>query len=557
MVAPTATVFRDLRASKTYPMPLAKLRDAIEAGKPHRDTKAACPLFSVFEFGDKRTAKNSLRSTENALHAWAVVAEHDAGTIAPELARDKLAAFGIAATLYTTASHTPEAPRWRIVAPTSRELDKAEYPQMVARLNGLFGGAIASESFTVAQSFYFGRINGRDFAAYRTAGAHIDELAELDGAAVYPEGAPTEPGGDPIGSTDTEHRDTIRTGTDGVQRALLALAARWVARGMASEDVAAALASLLDSCEWKDRDPDRWRKRRDSIPRCVDSARAKFGDRRARPDPAQNRTRDAQDEPQHGTADADYEAHHQGGEGAPDDAPRPPDEPQNLFDSQAPRALDLRAALPSVLADFAAVRAGVAGHDPTAYAYAAIAAASGVIPHATRIELAPTWREPLLQWVAEVGPTGSGKSPAMNAAVEPVIALHRETQETHKRDPWTWKAAKGEGEAPARSGYYFTDPSIEALIDRAANASHTILAARRRRHGMAQRNGALLNPRRQRRAWHLAGWMEWQRVHRHADRARRQKPRCLGRGGAVRDHARQAQRGLRRRFAATGCSPAR
>ena len=154
--AHTATVFHDVQARKAGRIPLARLLAAIAGGKPHRDSKAECPLFSAFTFGDKRTDKGCLRSTDNALTAWAVVAEHDAGTIAPELAREKLAAFGIAATLYTTARHTREAPRWRIVAPTARELDKAEYPHMVARLNGLFAGAIASESFVVAQSFYFG-----------------------------------------------------------------------------------------------------------------------------------------------------------------------------------------------------------------------------------------------------------------------------------------------------------------------------------------------------------------------------------------------------------------
>jgi hypothetical protein len=150
-------------------------------------------------------------------------------------------------------------------------------------------------------------------------------------------------------------------------------------------------------------------------------------------------------------------------------------EPQNLFDSLAPTPLNLKAALPPVIAEFAAVRAGVAGHDPTAYAYAAIAAVSGVIPHSTRIEIGPTWREPVLQWVAEVGPTGSGKSPAMTAAVEPVIALHLAADAKYKLDYAAWEATKRLGPAPTRSGYYFTDPTIDALIDRAANAPHTVL----------------------------------------------------------------------------------
>jgi hypothetical protein len=170
-----------------------------------------------------------------------------------------------------------------------------------------------------------------------------------------------------------------------------------------------------------------------------------------------------------------YDAPPDGEDWPEHEAARETPEPQNLFEAMTPTGLDLRAALPAVIADFATVRATVAGHDPTAYAYAAIGAASGVIPHRTRVELAATWREPLLQWVAEVGPTGSGKSPAMNAAVEPVIALHLEKQATHKRELAAWKGARCEGDPPVRSGYYFTDPTIDALIDRAANASHTIL----------------------------------------------------------------------------------
>ncbi|HLX28947.1 MAG TPA: DUF3987 domain-containing protein [Casimicrobiaceae bacterium] len=150
-------------------------------------------------------------------------------------------------------------------------------------------------------------------------------------------------------------------------------------------------------------------------------------------------------------------------------------EPQNLFQSQSPQPLDLAKALPVVLAEFAAVRATVAGHDPTAYAYATIAAVSGVIPHTTRVELGPNWREPLLQWVAEVGPTGSGKTPAMKAAVEPVSALHVRVQAQYRSGKAVWMAGGKKGPPPICEGYYFTDPTIDALIDRAANAPHAVL----------------------------------------------------------------------------------
>ena len=76
-----ATVFRDLAATKAGTVPLSRLLATIEAGKPHRDSKGACPLFSAFTFGDNRTPRGSLRSTDNALHACAVVAEHVAAMV--------------------------------------------------------------------------------------------------------------------------------------------------------------------------------------------------------------------------------------------------------------------------------------------------------------------------------------------------------------------------------------------------------------------------------------------------------------------------------------------
>ena len=83
-----ATVFSDVSGRKAGPVPLPRLLATIEAGKPNRDTKESCPLFSALLFGNQRTDRGSLRSTANALHACAVVAEHDAGTLTPELARD-------------------------------------------------------------------------------------------------------------------------------------------------------------------------------------------------------------------------------------------------------------------------------------------------------------------------------------------------------------------------------------------------------------------------------------------------------------------------------------
>jgi hypothetical protein len=63
----------------------------------------------------------------------------------------------------------------------------------------------------------------------------------------------------------------------------------------------------------------------------------------------------------------------------------------------------------------------------------------------------------------------------MSAAVEPVVQLHHDDKRRYEAEYAARKAAKDTSEAPGRAGYYFTDPSIEALIDRAANAPHAVL----------------------------------------------------------------------------------
>ena len=461
-LASLATVFPDLSASKAGAVPLPRLLTAIEAGKPHRASKAACPLFSAFTFGTKRTPRGSLRSTDNALHACAVVAEHDAGTIAPELARDKLAAFGIAATVYTTASHTPEAPRWRIIAPTLRALDKAEYPHMVARLNGLFAGAIARESFTVAQSYYFGRVNGRDFAAYHVEGAHVDELDELDAGALYPDHArtPGDGGTGPSGATDTAHRDTIRSGADGVQRALLALAARWIARGMAADDVAAALWALLDACEWKDRDPARWHARRDSIARCVQTAAAKFADRRERG--ADGRAEGGQDRTQRDAPPADDATYRPHADNTTAAAADPP--PLDILRPLA--APPLRAAdVPEVLGRFAEAHARATGFDPSILLAGGIGMAAAALSDEVRLCVSPRsgWFESARLWLSLIGGPGSGKTPGLKTTAAPIFALHRKLLAA-------WSAANAGAEtvlpdAPPRPALYTSDATTEALAD--------------------------------------------------------------------------------------------
>ena len=142
------------------------------------------PLVQAARFGDHRTDKGALRHDANVLAITGIEGDYDGGEMPLELAAEKVQMAGIRAVFYTSPSHTPERPRWRVVAPLSREHPPEARAPFVARMNGVLGGVLANESFTLSQCFYFGRVNGAPYESRRTEGSCIDELDELDSIAV-------------------------------------------------------------------------------------------------------------------------------------------------------------------------------------------------------------------------------------------------------------------------------------------------------------------------------------------------------------------------------------
>jgi Family of unknown function (DUF5906) len=162
------------------------LRDTLNA---LRDTTAPSkkdlPWLKLARLGDQRTTQGSLRHDGNVLAVSGIEADYDGEKIPLETAQAMLAAANIAAVLYTTPSHTPAKPRWRILCPTSTPLPPTARAGLVARVNGLLGGILAPESFTLSQSYYFGKVTGADHHVVTTAeGRPIDLATELDAMAI-------------------------------------------------------------------------------------------------------------------------------------------------------------------------------------------------------------------------------------------------------------------------------------------------------------------------------------------------------------------------------------
>lgn len=187
----TFTRFPDARAREKRE-PRMSLRSFAER-IPERvaDSKAALPLVKLGTFGNTRSRKGSLRHNANMIAIEGVEGDYDGGKLSMERAAAKLRKAGLAAVLYTSPSHRPEAPRWRVLCPTSHSMSPAERERLIARVNGALGGVLASESFTLSQTYYFGRIDGQPSPqVVIVEGQPVDLADDLDAGALDKHGKP-------------------------------------------------------------------------------------------------------------------------------------------------------------------------------------------------------------------------------------------------------------------------------------------------------------------------------------------------------------------------------
>lgn len=148
--------------------------------------KADLPWLKMAKFGHERSSKRSLRHDANVLTVTGVEVDYDGKQVPFDEAIAVLRRSSLTALAYTSPSHTLQAPKWRLLCPTSRELPTSERAKLVARVNGVLGGVVAPESFTLSQSYFFGSVNGSpDHSAEIVYGDHIDLRDDLDQIAIW------------------------------------------------------------------------------------------------------------------------------------------------------------------------------------------------------------------------------------------------------------------------------------------------------------------------------------------------------------------------------------
>lgn len=194
-------------------------------------------------------------------------------------------------------------------------------------------------------------------------------------------------------------------------------------------------------------------------------------------------------------------------------------------------------ALPEVFAEFVRAASASIGCDASYVALPLLTAAASAIGNATRIELKPGWTEPAILWTAIVGESGTGKSPAMRAALRPVELRERQDLSDYQQDclvaeaeqleyqaalaAWKRGGAKhGEAppakpEAPVCRRHLVSDITVEALAARLAENPRGLLVARDELSGWLGSFDAYKN----RRGADAPAWLSmWQAASLRVDR---------------------------------------
>jgi hypothetical protein len=169
------TFFPDKAAQSlgTADLTLPQLADRI--AKQSAASKMELPWLKLAIFGNMKSEKNCLRTNANMLHVTGIEAEHDAGEILFDKAIAVMSEARIRSLLYTSPSYTPVTKeRWRILVPLSQCYPAEMREKLVARINGLFDGKIAPESFTLSQAYLFGHVDNPNHRVEVVDGYFLD-----------------------------------------------------------------------------------------------------------------------------------------------------------------------------------------------------------------------------------------------------------------------------------------------------------------------------------------------------------------------------------------------
>ncbi len=382
--------------------------------------KADLPWLKLAKFGDIRTSpKNSLRHDANVLAVTGIEADYDGEKVSLSAAVKIATKAGILALIYTSPSHTEDAPRWRVLCPLSHEIEPDLRAKMLGRLNGLYRGILAGESWTLSQSYYYGSVAVNPSHRVKLIdGTPIDLHDDLDKIWLgKPHTSPHSNGNgqaQPFTSGPADEAallEQIATSAS-YHESGVRLLGKWALAGMPLIDARSKLTAAMDTVPETQRDS-RWAARVADIDRCLmdiygKEARAKDNGHRPTPDP---------------------------------ELLANPDMSILRLSRRAPPALPLDVFGPG-WAMWISAAAEAAAAPPDYVAVPLLASSSALIGHARWAQATPGWMEPPHIWAGSVGDSGSSKSPGADCLLRDVLPVIEQRMmgdfPDHLRD---WRAA--------------------------------------------------------------------------------------------------------------------
>jgi hypothetical protein len=219
--------------------------------------KASLPLLKLARFGSKRTSTNSLRHDGNVLTISGLEANYNGETMPFSEAVDRLEAADIAFFAYTTPSHTQAKPRHCVLVPFAEEVPQAGRGRLVNGLNGILGGGLSLETWSLSQSFHYGGVNGPPAEMHLGDAERCIDEVDLDAIAQpYRPSVGTNTGGKAAPDFDAmdegELLDVIQRGAHywAPAKRLLAM---WARQGFGQADAESNLAAAFDAVPVADR----------------------------------------------------------------------------------------------------------------------------------------------------------------------------------------------------------------------------------------------------------------------------------------------------------------
>jgi DNA polymerase I-like protein with 3'-5' exonuclease and polymerase domains len=147
--------------------------------------------------------------------------------------------------------------------------------------------------------------------------------------------------------------------------------------------------------------------------------------------------------------------------------------------------------LPPIVGELAQCAAEAIGCDPALVAVPALAVVAGCIGNSRALQVKRRWSEPCIVWSGTVAVSGGHKSPAYQAAVDPLVQIqmdlyerHKQTVEEYEQALEEWQARpKGErGDKPREPGepicFLTSDATIEVVGELLEDNPRGLLMAR-------------------------------------------------------------------------------